>query len=723
MSLFDRYKIERTLGSGGFGETFLAKDIRMPSQRYVVIKKLKPKNQPHIDEQIIKDCFKKEAAVLEKLGENHPNIPKLYEYFEHQGEFYIIQEYIEGKTLAEISPISQEESFLILSSILETLQYIHDNKIIHRDIKPENIIIRDADQQPILIDFGAVKDSIGKVKLNSGSTFVGSKIIGTRGYMAPEQSQGYPIFSSDLYSLGRTMISALTGKIPTADEIEINLLTGELEWTKYVSEIDDKLAYVLNKANQLSPNLRYQTAKEMRQDLIINSQIKTKVVNNSNFQKKSRNNSKEIPTIISSESQNQNIKTSFSFVLPQLTNNVWKLLIGGGASFAVVGIGIFTGFQWTISNDTKNLIAQAEDYHQDNEHQDCIDAAEKAVNQSKKMYIFSQTSLFDQASDWKNKCQLAYNETLLANAESFQQNGKYIEAIKESQKISGSHRVTYQKAETIISASVNTILKNAENQYDSSGDSEEAGEIVEPLIDILPQNSQFYTNVTNSMNEWEEDEKENKHKLDQARAELAESKPNWNEVYNTANSVTTTYYKKIAQPLKDQAFHGNNKSRFESAQVKYKEGNLKGAVDLVKQIPSNASVYSEASNSLSKWQKELDKLEVDITRFIKHFFEEDINLEEWKEAWAHLTIEFQSKKVNYDDLEGFIEHWKGQNIEIKTIQILKTKTNFTKAQVIYDVNYNNNQKTETHYYCLKKGDFYSYGGRFKFKIDTNNLCE
>lgn len=416
MNLFDRYKIEKTLGHGGFGETFLAKDTRMPSQRLVVIKKLKPINQLNVDDQIIKDSFRKEAAVLEKLGESHPNIPKLYEYFEYESEFYIIQEYIEGKTLAEISPVSSEKAFSILCSILETLQYVHDNKIIHRDIKPENIIIRDADQQPILIDFGAVKDSMGKVKLNSGST-VGSKIIGTRGYMAPEQSQGYPIFSSDLYSLGRTMIFALTGKIPIADEIEINPLTGELEWTKYVSEIDDKLAYVINKANQLSPNLRYPTAKEMRQDLMLNSQIKTKVLN-LNSQKKSANNSQEIPdiTILSSKPHNKNIKTSFSFVFPQSPDNIWKLLIAGGASCTIVAISIFTGFQWAIKNNTENLIAESETYYQNQKHEDCFNTVKKAINESKQLFIFDKNNLFNRAIDLENKCQVAYAKKLLANA-------------------------------------------------------------------------------------------------------------------------------------------------------------------------------------------------------------------------------------------------------------------------------------------------------------------
>ncbi|ACB51203.1 serine/threonine kinase [Crocosphaera subtropica ATCC 51142] len=263
-TLVDRYQIEQEIGNGGFGVTFLAKDTRMPSERKVVIKKLKPINQSNVDYEIIKNSFQKEAAVLEELGRNHPNIPELYDYFEDEGEFYLVQEYIEGKTLAEISPISQERTFSILTSLLRTLQYIQDKNLIHRDIKPENIIIRSSDGLPVLIDFGAVKDSMGKVRRSSGSV-ISSVIIGTRGFMSPEQSVGRPTFSSDLYSLGFTMIYALTDKLPV--EFEPHPQTGELDWKKYIPNLDPTLEKVLDKAIQDDRSHRYATADEMYQYL------------------------------------------------------------------------------------------------------------------------------------------------------------------------------------------------------------------------------------------------------------------------------------------------------------------------------------------------------------------------------------------------------------------------------------------------------------------------
>ncbi|QUS61190.1 IMS domain-containing protein [Synechocystis sp. PCC 7338] len=265
--LVNRYEIVKSLGSGGFGETFLAKDTQVPSQRLVVVKRLKPANQSnHTSTELIEKLFQKEAEALEKLGEKNSQIPKLYSYFFDNNEFYLIQEYIQGKSLKDVAPVDEEQAKIILYSLLETIQYIHDKGIIHRDIKPENIIIRDSDHLPVLIDFGAVKETMGAVTLGSGST-VSSVVIGTRGFMAPEQSTGRPVFSTDLYALGLTIIYALTKKLPV--EFEVSMLIGELDWQSHIPDVDKHLAKVLDKAIQMEPSRRYLTAKEMYEDIFI----------------------------------------------------------------------------------------------------------------------------------------------------------------------------------------------------------------------------------------------------------------------------------------------------------------------------------------------------------------------------------------------------------------------------------------------------------------------
>jgi serine/threonine-protein kinase len=231
----------------------------------VVIKRLKPVNASgNTSTELIEKLFEKEASVLEDLGEHNSQITKLYSYFSDDGEFYLVQEYVQGKSLASLAPVSQKQAKLILSSLLNTLQYIHLNGIIHRDIKPENIIIRDSDNLPVLIDFGAVKETMGVVSLGSGSR-VSSVVIGTGVFMSPEQSAGRSVFSSDLYALGLTIIYALTKKLPI--EFTTSQLTGELDWQNEIPEIEPKFAEILDQATKIPINQRYSTAEAMYKDL------------------------------------------------------------------------------------------------------------------------------------------------------------------------------------------------------------------------------------------------------------------------------------------------------------------------------------------------------------------------------------------------------------------------------------------------------------------------
>ena len=183
----NRYRVIRVLGSGGFGETFLAEDTQMPSGRRCVIKQLKPvADNPQIY-QLVQERFQREAAILEELGDGSNQIPTLYAYFVEGQQFYLVQEYIEGQTLTQklqqqglLSESSVKE---FLTSILPVLDYVHSKGIVHRDIKPENIIIRTYDNKPVLIDFGAVKETMGTVMTASGD-YSRSIVIGTPGFMA-----------------------------------------------------------------------------------------------------------------------------------------------------------------------------------------------------------------------------------------------------------------------------------------------------------------------------------------------------------------------------------------------------------------------------------------------------------------------------------------------------------------------------------------------------------
>ncbi|NES83695.1 MAG: serine/threonine protein kinase, partial [Moorea sp. SIO2B7] len=259
-----RYRIIRSLGRGGFGETFLAEDTHMPSGRCCVIKLLNPiANNPQVY-QIVQERFKREAAILEELGHGNSQIPQLYAYFELGGQFYLVQEWIEGETLT--GKIKQQGTLKedivkdILVKLLSVLDYVHSKHIVHRDIKPDNIILRNSDSMPVLIDFGAVKETMGTVVKASGNP-TGSIVIGTPGFMASEQAMGRPVYSSDLYALGLTAIYLLTGKVP--QDLETEYQTGEIIWRRHALNISPTLATVLDKAIQSHVRDRYSSAREM----------------------------------------------------------------------------------------------------------------------------------------------------------------------------------------------------------------------------------------------------------------------------------------------------------------------------------------------------------------------------------------------------------------------------------------------------------------------------
>ncbi|NJM48978.1 MAG: serine/threonine protein kinase, partial [Alkalinema sp. RU_4_3] len=264
--LNNRYEILRELGDGGFGKTFLVRDHQMPSARQCVLKQLKPlHNNPEIY-SLVKDRFQREAAILEQLSD-HPQVPRLHAYFCEDDLFYLVEEYIEGNTLTQHvqtqGPQSETTVRNILAQLLPAIAHIHQQKIVHRDIKPDNIILRTSDQKPVLIDFGAVKETMGTI-LNSQGNSARSIIVGTPGYMPSEQMIGRPVYASDLYSLGLTAIYLLTAKLP--QDLDTDPATGAFLWRSHTN-VSAPFANLLDRAIQLNPANRFSTAQEMLTNL------------------------------------------------------------------------------------------------------------------------------------------------------------------------------------------------------------------------------------------------------------------------------------------------------------------------------------------------------------------------------------------------------------------------------------------------------------------------
>jgi CHASE2 domain-containing sensor protein/tRNA A-37 threonylcarbamoyl transferase component Bud32 len=264
-----RYRIVKVLGSGGFSETYIAEDIKLPGHPQCVVKQLKPANREPKQLEVARRLFNSEAQTLQILG-SHPQIPQLLAFFEEEEEFYLVQELIQGNALnKEFSGKCIDEITVIeiLKDLLQILTFVHQHGVIHRDIKPSNIICRQSDRKLVLIDFGAVKQvatTIVSTSQDSEQTDSSDQTaltvgIGTKGYAPREQCFGRPEYSSDIYAVGMIGIKALTGIPPHELERDPD---GEVQWVDKV-KISQGLVAIINKMVLDRHQQRYQSATEV----------------------------------------------------------------------------------------------------------------------------------------------------------------------------------------------------------------------------------------------------------------------------------------------------------------------------------------------------------------------------------------------------------------------------------------------------------------------------
>lgn len=266
------YKIIREIGKGGMGCVYEALDS---NNRKIALKMMSAKAASHPD---YREMFDHEVNSLKKLS--HHSIVKIVgePFSDEGGNLFLPMEFVEGKTISQIvqanGAFNEQEALSIFTKLLDTFSYIHNKSCIHRDVKPSNIMIRQ-DGSICVIDFGIAKDS----KTNTGKTI--GRIVGTDGYMSPEQANGYNIDTrTDIYSLGCLLHYMLTGThaIPKQSN-DYDTICAILENNfPLVSEkgftVSDKTQKAILTAVNKNMTLRYQTAEEFKVALSDNKKTK-----------------------------------------------------------------------------------------------------------------------------------------------------------------------------------------------------------------------------------------------------------------------------------------------------------------------------------------------------------------------------------------------------------------------------------------------------------------
>ena len=260
----DRYEIIKSIGEGGMANVYLGHDTIL--DRNVAIKVLR--GDLSNDEKFVRR-FQREALSASSLA--HPNIVEMYDVGEDDGTYYIVMEYVDGKTLKQLlkrrGTLTLSEAIDIMSQLTDGMAHAHDSYIIHRDLKPQNIMIKD-DGQIKITDFGIA------MALNSTQLTQTNSVMGSVHYLPPEQASGKGCtIKSDIYSMGIIFYELLSGSLPfrgdNAVEIALKHMREPLPSVREEnSSIPQSIENIIRKATAKNPKNRYDSARSMHEDLL-----------------------------------------------------------------------------------------------------------------------------------------------------------------------------------------------------------------------------------------------------------------------------------------------------------------------------------------------------------------------------------------------------------------------------------------------------------------------
>ena len=265
-SLIDgRYRITARVGHGGMAEVYEANDII--NKHTVAIKLIR---EDVMQNPINLRRFENEATIAASL--NHPNIVKVYNHGTVEGKPYIANEFIKGQNLKDTldfrGSLSIEEAIDYMLQLSSALYYAHQHSIVHRDVKPDNLYMM-SDGTIKLGDFGiAQMENAETISMNN------KEIVGSVHYLAPEITRGFPASAqSDIYAAGVTFFELLTGHVPYSRNNAVDVAVAHVNERfpsirKYLPDCPKEIEKIINKCVRKNPKDRYQTAKQLYDDLL-----------------------------------------------------------------------------------------------------------------------------------------------------------------------------------------------------------------------------------------------------------------------------------------------------------------------------------------------------------------------------------------------------------------------------------------------------------------------
>ena len=261
-----RYELHRRLARGGMADVFLARDQLLG--RPVAVKVLFPE---YATDPKFVERFRREAQAAANL--NHPNIVSIYDWGEESGTYYIVMEYVEGQSLAEIlrrdGNLTIEQVTRVAMDVAGALGFAHDGNVVHRDVKPGNVLVSPKGEMKVA-DFGIATAMSANADANLTQT---GAVMGTATYFSPEQAQGLKVdHRSDLYSLGVLMYEMLVGQPPFTGETPVSIAYKHVQEPivpvpEHGVDIPPALAAITMKLLSKNPDNRYPSAEALLSDL------------------------------------------------------------------------------------------------------------------------------------------------------------------------------------------------------------------------------------------------------------------------------------------------------------------------------------------------------------------------------------------------------------------------------------------------------------------------